>query len=129
MNMSTIAVGVTAGRASLVSTCLAAWPLYCAMSWAEVSSPRCTPGCRMFIISRPSVVAMAMLAKNSVNVRPASGPRCESSPSCTTPFASEANTSGMTTKNSMRRNTCPIGSSSVVESHCAACSTCGENRR
>ena len=40
-----------------------------------------------------------------VNVRPASGPRRSSWPSCRTPAASEANTSGITTKNSIRRNT------------------------
>ena len=71
------------------------------------------------------MAAIAMLMKKSRKVRPASGPRCRSSPSWTTPSASEANTSGITTKNSMRRNTCPIGSSRCVASHRAASSTPG----
>ena len=78
-------------------------------------------------MTRPSVAAMAMLTKNNVNVRPASGPRCASSPSCTTPPASEANTSGITTKNSMRRNTCPSGSNRFVATQRAGSRMPGTN--
>jgi hypothetical protein len=60
---------------------------------------------------RPSATAIDMFRKNSAKVRIASGPSCPRRSSCATPMASEANTSGMTTKNSMRRKTCPSGSS------------------
>jgi len=58
---------------------------------------------------------MAILRKKSANVRPASGPRRSRRPSCATPAASEANTSGITTKNNRRRKTCPSGSKTFVE--------------
>jgi hypothetical protein len=69
----------------------------------------------VFIITRPRATPMAMLRKKKKKVRPASGPSLAGLPSCTTPVASEAKTSGMTTKNSRRRNTRPKGSSSTVE--------------
>ncbi len=81
MNMSTTVDGVNSGRVALVSTCFWAWPLYSWISRAEVASSRRLPGCSTFIISRPRVAAIAMLTKKRVNVRPASGPRCDSSPS------------------------------------------------
>ena len=84
MNMSTTAMGVIPGPA-LFSTCCTAWPPYSLMSRAVVSSSRRAPGSSRFIINRPSVAAMAMFAKNKAKVRPASGPRSRSSPSCTTP--------------------------------------------
>lgn len=70
---------------------------------------------------------MAMLRKKKKKVRPASGPSFLGLPSCTTPVASEAKTSGMTTKNSSRRNTRPKGSSSTVETPRISSSTVPED--
>jgi len=55
-----------------------------------------------------------MFRKNSVKVRPASGPRRSKRPNCATPAASEANTSGTTTKKRRRRKICPNGSKTLV---------------
>ena len=85
-----------------------------------------SPGRTAFIITIPSATAIDMLAKNSTKVRTASGPSRERSPSCTTPEASEPNTSGITTKNNMRRNTCPSGSSTLTDSARAAFNNSGK---
>jgi UDP-2,3-diacylglucosamine pyrophosphatase LpxH len=73
--------GVICGRASLVSTCWPACELYSCTRRCVVAGSMRPPGLRMFIIKRPSVAAMAMLAKNSAKVRPASGPKSDNSPS------------------------------------------------
>ena len=65
-------------------------------------------------MTRPSVTAIAMFRKNRMKVRTAIGPSCDSRSSWATPVASEAKINGMMTKNSIRRNTCPIGSSTSV---------------
>ncbi len=77
-------------------------------------------------MTRPSVTAIAMFRKNSRKVRTASGPSVDSRSSWATPIASEAKTSGMTTKNSIRRKTCPIGSSTSVANPRAASRKPGE---
>ena len=67
-----------------------------------------------------------MLRKNSVKVRAESGPSRPRSPNCATPAASEANTSGITTKNSSRRKIWPMGSKTFVATQRAPSSTAGE---
>ena len=62
---------------------------------------------------------MIMFSANNPKVFPASGPSLSNRPSCTTPAASDANTSGMITKNNSLKNTCPAGSKISRATHCA----------
>ena len=120
MNMSTIVAGVIAGRSALVSTCCCAWPLYCCDQPRGGLLVEAAARLQHVHHQQPERRRDRHVEEEQRERAAGERPRCESSPSCTTPFASEANTSGITTKNSMRRKTCPSGSSSVVANHCAA---------
>ena len=105
MNMSTTVCTLMSGWAACFSISLPEASPYSATNRDLVSPSITAPGCSTFIINRPNVQAMDMLRKNSVKVRADNGPRRARSPNCETPAASDAKTSGITTKNSSRRNT------------------------
>jgi len=128
MNMSTTAAGVDAGPGFHWSQRVCdAWPLYSCNQGASWSPP---PSGRQdssrFIMSRPRVAAMAMFAKNSVNVRPASGAEvaeiAELQPrrprATRTPAVSRRRTA-------CAGKTCPSGSNRFVETHLAPSSRPG----
>ena len=120
MNISMIVIGVTSGACARLATCSAAAPPYSSSSCACAPGSIVDPGCSTFIRMRPRETAIAMFTKKSTKVRTASGPSVERWSSWAMPVASEAKTSGMTTKNSIRRKTCPTGSSTRVENSRAA---------
>jgi len=125
MNISTSVPKLMPGWAAfLLMVCCALLPYSC-ISWPRACSSRWWPGCTVFIITRPIATAMPMLRKNSRKVRPASGPSRSSRPSWATPEASEVNTSGITTKNSMRRKICPNGSNTAADIFCISASVAG----
>ena len=126
MNISTIAIGVTSGCSARFATCCAAAPPYSCSNCSRASGAIAAPGSITFIMTRPSVTAIAMFRKKSMKVRTASGPSVASRSSWAMPIASDANTSGITTKNSMRRKTWPIGSSTRVANSRATARKPGE---
>src|SRR5687768_3669539 len=125
MNISTTDIGVRSGCSARRSTCCAAAPPYSSMSRVRVSGDSVSPGATTFITIMPSATAIDMFTKNSRNVRPANGPSWLMRSSCAMPVASEAKTSGITTKKSIRRNTCPSGSSTSAVTLRAPSSTTG----
>ena len=126
MNISTIAAKFMSGEAAPVAMCFCAAPPNSCNSRVLAAASSRLPGCTTFIISRPRPTPIAMFRKKRTKVRLARGPSRSSRPSCTTPPASDANTSGTTTKKSIRRKICPNGSNTAVL-NARACSTreCG----
>ena len=112
-----LAVAVVAAAAGVAPRRLCASPENACIRSARMAGSNPSPGRTQCIAASPSSTENAVVSRKKIAVRTPMRPSARRSPSRATDAASAANTSGTTTRNSRRRNTCPIGYATQSVTH------------